>query len=132
MPKRWIAWESLCFNKKISVLVHAAQRLLRTTFAFRGQNISLLYRRKGRKLGKGAPCAPNSSPVGCEVFVAAGAVPAGWLGPAHRCRAGLSLPGVCLQQPGCVSHPGTRGRGRGMGSVASLAVGAAASTVWGG
>lgn len=131
-PKQWIAWENLSFSKKISVLVHAAQRLLWMAFSSHGQKLSLLRRWKGGELGRGAPGARTGSPAGCGVSLTAGAAPVGRLDPACHCRAGLSLPGLRLQQPEHVGHPSTHGRGSRMGSTSCPTVGAKASTVWGG
>lgn len=97
-------------------------------FSSHGQKLLLLCWRKGGGLGRGALAAVTSSPAGHGVSLAAGAALVGQPGQARHCRAGLSLPGACLQQPGCVGCPGTRG----VGSVAHPAVGAKASTMQGG
>lgn len=53
-----------------------------------------------------------------------------WGSRAWRCRAGLSLPAVCWQQPGGVGHSSTRGEESRTGSTAHSAAGAEASTAW--
>lgn len=115
IPKGWIPWESIFFNKKISVLVHTT--VVNAFFLSRPESLGATSVKRRRAREK-TPSCNNWQPSGLRSISGCWCSSGRASRPSLLLRAGLSLLGVCLQ-PGCVGRLGACGTGSAMGSMAA-------------